>query len=249
MVNEKRRHIVATIKPWNEKLFKEKISKFPGVWKLINNSNGLKFKIISQFNPRYIFFIHWSSKVPKEITDNFECVCFHMTDLPYGRGGSPLQNLIARGHTETVISAIRMVQEIDAGSVYYKRPLSLVGNAEEILVRAGQNIADMIHELIEKEPEPVPQQGKTVIFKRRCPWESRIPEDANLEKAFDWIRMLDAQGYPPAFVTVGNLRIEFKRAALRYNVVEANARITLVSEEKQKNDSKQKKYSNCGCSS
>lgn len=232
MVNEKRRYIVATIKPWNEKLFEEKISKLPGVWKLVNDPDELKFKIISEFNPRYIFFIHWSNKVPKETIDNSECVCFHMTDLPYGRGGSPLQNLIARGHTETVISAIRMVQEIDAGSVYYKRPLSLVGNAEEIFIRAGQNIADMIHELIEKEPEPVPQQGKTVIFKRRCPQESRIPKDANLEKAFDWIRMLDAQGYPPAFVTVGNLRIEFKRAALRYNVVEADARITLVSKKK-----------------
>lgn len=232
MANNKRRYIVVTIKPWNERLFKEKISKLPGVWKLINNPDGLKFKITSEFNPRYIFFIHWSNKVPKEITDNFECVCFHMADLPYGRGGSPLQNLIARGRTETVISAIRMVQEIDAGPVYFKRPLSLFGNAEEIYLRASRIIADMIHELIEKEPELLPQQGKIVIFKRRLPFESRIPKDASLERAFDWIRMLDAKGYPPAFVTVGNLRIEFKRAALRYNAVEADARITLVSEEK-----------------
>lgn len=231
MVNEKRRYIVAAVKPWNEKLFKEKISKLPGIWKLINNPNELKFKIISEFNPRYIFFIHWSNKVPKEISDNFECVCFHMTDLPYGRGGSPLQNLIARGHRETVISAIRMIGEIDAGPVYFKRPLSLLGNGEEIFMRAGQIIADMIHELIEKEPEPLPQQGKIVIFKRRRPSQSRIPEDANLEKAFDWIRMLDAKEYPPAFVTFGNLKIEFKRAALRYNAVEADARITLLSEE------------------
>ena len=232
MVNEKRRYIVATIKPWNEKLFEEKISKLPGVWKLVNDPDEFEFKIISEFNPWYIFFIHWSNKVHKEITDNFECVCFHMTDLPYGRGGSPLQNLIARGRTETVISAIRMVQEIDAGPVYYKRPLSLVGNAEEIFIRAGQIIAGMIHELIEKEPELLPQQGKIVIFNQRHPCESAIPEDANLEKTFDWIRMLDAQGYPPAFVTVGNLRIEFKRAAFRYDVVEADARITLVSKKK-----------------
>lgn len=232
MVNVKKKYIVVTSKPWNKKLFKEKISELPGVWRLINNPNGLKFKIISEFNPRYIFFIHWSHKVPKEITDNFECVCFHMTDLPHGRGGSPLQNLIARGNTETVISAIRMVQEFDAGPVYLKRPLSLFGNAEEIYIRAGKIITSMIHELIEKEPEPLVQQGKIVIFKRRHPCESRIPEDANLEKTFDWIRMLDAQGYPPAFVTVGNLRIEFKRAAFRHNAIEADARITVVSEEK-----------------
>lgn len=227
-----KKYIVVTIRAWNEKLFKEKISKFRGVWKLINNPNELRFKIISEFNPRYIFSIHWSNRVPKKITDNFECVCFHMTDLPYGRGGSPLQNLITRGHTETVISAIRMVQEFDAGPIYLKHPLSLFGNAEEIYIRAGKIITGMIHELIEKEPEPLIQQGKIVMFERRRPCESRIPEDANLEKTFDWIRMLDAQGYPPAFVTVGNLRIEFKRAVLRHNAVEADARITLVSRKK-----------------
>ncbi len=232
MSTVEKKYVVVTIRAWNEKLFKERISKLPGVWKLVNDPDELKFKIISEFNPQYIFFIHWSNKVPKEITDNFECVCFHMTDLPYGRGGSPLQNLITRGHTETVISAIRMVQESDAGPIYLKRPLSLFGNAEEIYIRAGKTIASMIHELIEKEPEPLVQQGKIVIFKRRRPCESRIPEDANLQKTFDWIRMLDAQGYPPAFVTVGNLRIEFKRAALRHNAIEASARITLVSRKK-----------------
>jgi len=33
----------------------------------------------------------------KEIFENYEIILFHMTDLPYGRGGSPLQNLIVRG--------------------------------------------------------------------------------------------------------------------------------------------------------
>ena len=55
-----------------------------------------------------------------------------MTDLPYGRGGSPLQNLIIRGHKKTKISALRMVNELDAGPIYFKRSLSLNGNAQKI---------------------------------------------------------------------------------------------------------------------
>ena len=32
----------------------------------------------------------------QEIHENYKCIIFHMTDLPFGRGGSPLQNLISR---------------------------------------------------------------------------------------------------------------------------------------------------------
>ena len=46
-----------------------------------------------------------------------------MTDLPYGRGGSPLQNLIARGFLETKISAILVEKQLDAGPVYLKMEL------------------------------------------------------------------------------------------------------------------------------
>ena len=48
-----------------------------------------------------------------------------MTDLPYGRGGSPLQNLIVRGHKETKISAIKVVKELDAGPVLSSLELML----------------------------------------------------------------------------------------------------------------------------
>src|SRR2546427_4886313 len=50
---------------------------------------------LKQIRPDFVFFPHWSWPIPEEIHSQFECVIFHMTDLPYGRGGSPLQNLIA----------------------------------------------------------------------------------------------------------------------------------------------------------
>jgi methionyl-tRNA formyltransferase len=43
--------------------------------------------------------------------------------------------------------------------------------------------------------------------------------------------MLDAEGYPPAFVRVGRFRIEFTRASLRTGEVLADARITLSNSE------------------
>jgi len=44
-----------------------------------------------------------------------------MTDLPFGRGGSPLQNLIERGIKKTKISAIKVDGGIDTGDIFFKR--------------------------------------------------------------------------------------------------------------------------------
>lgn len=177
---------------------------------------------------RYVFFPFWSHKVPKEITDQFECVCFHMTDVPYGRGGSPLQNLILRGHTETVISALRMTEEMDAGPVYMKRPLSLEGSAQEIYERAAGIIAGMMREIAETEPTPVPQVGEVVRFERRTPEDSRLPRGIGGKALYDFIRMLDADGYPRAFAEIEGIRLEFSNARMtKDGSVQANATVTM----------------------
>ena len=141
---------------------------------------------------------------------------FHMTDLPYGRGGSPLQNLIVRGHQKTKISAIRMTEKLDGGPVYMKHDLSLEGSAQEIFVRCSDIIfREMIPQFLAEEKEkmtPVPQEGEPVVFKRRKPEESRITSDMKTDQIYDYIRMLDAEGYPRAFIEFGDYRLEFEQA-------------------------------------
>jgi methionyl-tRNA formyltransferase len=139
-----------------------------------------------------------------------------MTDVPYGIGGSPLQNLIVRGHRETKLTALRMVSELDAGPVYLKQRLCLEGNAEEVFIRATELSAQMIRRIVAEEPQPVPQSGKPTLFKRRKPGESEIPELSSLASLHDFIRMLDAEGYPNAFLVHKGFRFEFSRTA-RYD--------------------------------
>jgi len=219
-------YIIATIKDWNIRNFYKIASEIRANWHLITNKEDLTFEKIEPLNPRYIFFPHWSWVIPKKVYSRFDCVVFHMTDVPFGRGGSPLQNLIAREIYETKISAIKVVEELDAGSVYLKRKLSLYGSAEEVFIRASRIIFDMIHYIIENEPSPVEQKGKPVLFKRRTPAESRIPDVRDLNKVFDWIRMLDAEGYPKAFIETENLRLEFSRASLKSGYIHVDVKIT-----------------------
>ena len=70
--------------------------------------------------------------IPSKIYQKFETIIFHMTDVPFGRGGSPLQNLIIRGYKISKLSAIKCTKKIDGGPVYLKK-YSLNGNADLIL--------------------------------------------------------------------------------------------------------------------
>jgi methionyl-tRNA formyltransferase len=227
--NVKPAYIFASCKPWHRASFDRICNETNANWRYVSNTSELQNTLL-KVKPRYIFFLHWNWIVPEAIWEEYECVCFHMTDVPYGRGGSPLQNLILSGHTQTVLTALKMVSEMDAGPVYAKSSLNLNGPAEEIYIRAGKLSIEIIQWIIENNPKPMPQVGEVVTFKRRKPEQSGLPNAGNLRNAYDFIRMLDADGYPNAFVVHGDYRINFKNARLDGDRVVAQVEIKLRNE-------------------
>lgn len=219
-------YVVASSRPWNRGLAERLATRVNARFMPISTPAGLTLAALEQAAPRAVFFPHWSHIIPEDIHQSFACVIFHMTDLPFGRGGSPLQNLIARGCETTKISALRCEKGLDTGPVYLKRDLSLAGSAEEIFLRADKVIEDMIVEMIERQPQPQPQAGTPTVFKRRTPDMSDLKDTQTLDAAYDLIRMMDADGYPRAFLDVGPLRLEFSRAARKTDGIVADVRIT-----------------------
>jgi len=203
-------YVVAANRIWVNN-FRGELNQSPWKFSVIDNKEQLTFDYLKKLNPKYVFFPHWSYIIPEVIYSNFTCVIFHMTDLPFGRGGSPLQNLIVRGFNETKISAIRCVKEIDAGPIYLKRSLSLEGRAQDIYKRAGKIIFEMINEVISKPVESVNQVGEVVKFNRRSPQQSDIQDLDSIQQVYDYIRMLDADGYPKAFLETKGFRFEFSQ--------------------------------------
>lgn len=220
--------VIATIRPWNvenaERFCAENRNRHKVY--IVTNKRGLSYEKMRRLNPRYIFFPHWSWAIPRDIYKSFECVVFHMTDLPFGRGGSPLQNLIERGIYKTKISAIKVTGRVDAGPIYIKRSLGLEGSASDIYRRAsGIIFKNMIPRIIKNNPKPVSQKGRVVKFARRTPDKSNMAHLNSGKKIYDHIRMLDAEGYPRAFIETPKVRIEFFNARLENNHVISNARI------------------------
>lgn len=219
--------LIATHKSWNiaraEQLKKDEPNHDIRV---ISAKEELTEEMVRDFKPDYIFFPHWSYFIPEEIYENWNCVVFHMTDLPFGRGGSPLQNLIVRGIKSTKLSAIRVVKEMDAGPVYLKENLELTGAAHEIYDRASKIIYDkMIPRILQGDIIPKDQEGEVVTFKRRTKADGELKPDMSAETIYDYIRMLDAEGYPNAFMKFGEYTLEFSEASLDGDAVEAKVRI------------------------
>ena len=216
---------IATIKQWNIKnAWQLKQSRPQDDIRIITDKAELTTKNLA--GAEYVFFPHWSHIIPAEIYENFTCIVFHMTDLPFGRGGSPLQNLIVRGFEETKISALRVEKELDGGPVYMKSRLYLHGTAEEIYIRASEIIfKDMIPYILDNNPQPLPQSGEVTAFKRRKPADSELNEKMTLKQIYDHIRMLDAESYPPAFVTFGDYVMEFTHPKLTARGIVADVTI------------------------
>jgi methionyl-tRNA formyltransferase len=223
------KYIILSEKSWHKNLFDVlKKTFYNDSWLLIDSKNDFNLVNLKEFNPSKIFIPHWSHIIPCEIYESNECIVFHMTDLPFGRGGSPLQNLISRGYKTTKITAIKVEHGLDTGDVYLKKMLGLEGTASEIFERSSLVIEEMISEIITKNIQPLPQAGEITEFKRRKPEDSNINELYDLEKVYDHIRMLDCAGYPHAFVETPNLKFEFINANFNENeeIITANVRIS-----------------------
>jgi methionyl-tRNA formyltransferase len=218
-------YILVTSKPWHNILF-DKLSRRNGErWTRISKTNQFTLAYLNKLTPKKIFIPHWSNIIPEEIFLKYDCVLFHMTDLPFGRGGSPLQNLILKGYKDTKISALKVTEGIDEGPIYLKRTLDLHGSASEIFERSSVVICKMIVKIIKNSLTPASQIGEPTIFKRRKPSQSDISKLNKLSKIYDYIRMMDCDGYPKAFIELNGLKYEFTNVRNNKNTLEANVRI------------------------
>ena len=101
------------------------------------------------------------------------------------------------------------------------------GSAEDIFKRI-ENIAfkEIKTSLIKKNLNFKKQTGKSSFFKRRNPYQSKIPNNINkITKIYDYIRMLDAKKYPRAFLNLKNFKVEFFNSLKKKDEIYENFKI------------------------
>ncbi len=223
--------IIATIKSRNIENAKKLKKACSGKHEVLIVDHKDLFSVdnVNNFDPDYIFVPHWSWIIPAEIYTKYKCIIFHTADLPSGRGGSPLQNQIISGVKNSYVCAIQCADEVDSGDIYSKEPVYLGrGNIDEILLDISDLIfKKMIPDILERDPVPVPQKGKIVTYKRRTEKQSNIQasEVTGIDNLYDFIRMLDGEGYPKANLEIGNFKISFSNVSHRGDKLEGRFEI------------------------
>ena len=187
---------------------------------LLKNPKKLTLNYVKKINPEFIFFPDWSWIVPKTILENYKCVCFHESNLPKFRGGSPIQNQIIRGVKKTKTTAFLMDEGLDTGVILLQRSLSFEGSLDNIFERMILNDYQMIIKIINGKYTIKKQHGIPTTYKRRKPQESEL-KNLNYSKnhLYNFIRML-SDPYPNAYIKVGKRKIVFKSAKLIKNKLE-----------------------------
>lgn len=216
------KYLIITKKKWD----KDNFFLLNKSFKVVGSYN---FSNIKKLNPKIIFFVHWSNRIPKKIFKNFTCIQFHSSDLPKYRGGSPIQHQILKNFKKTKITAFKVSEKIDQGEICLKENLNLNGRAEEIFKRMEKICLKMVLKISKNKKLIFRRQSKTnYIYKRRRKKDSQIDFNKlkDINSIYNFIRATDAKDYPKAFKDYRKFMIEFYNAKIISKKLYAEIKIT-----------------------
>jgi len=131
----------------------------------------------------------------------------HASDLPHGRGWSPLVWQLLEGRDDIVVTLLEAVDEVDAGAIWHQETLHFAGHelVDEINATLfAAELALMDYAVANLETiRPRPQTGAPSYYRRRMPEDSRIDPRRSLADQFDLLRVADAARYPAFFDHLG----------------------------------------------
>ena len=154
----------------------------------------------------FCFYLSFS-KVVSESTRNMFRHNFvvHSSDLPEGRGWSPLTWQILEGKNEIPTVLFEASEKVDSGKIYLKQTIRFEGHelVDEMRDAQGRLIAKMVKNFVERHPESlvkgIEQSGKESYYPRRRPVDSKVDPDSSLRQIFLQLRVADNDSYPVFF--------------------------------------------------
>ena len=154
------------------------------------------------------FFLGCVSLTPPEILGrNRTNLVVHESNLPEGRGFSPLTWQILAGENEIPVALLHMTHDMDAGPVAFKEFLHFKGNEllDELRSAQGQATIALCRRFLDASTYPlgVPQVGLPTYFKRRRPEDSRLDPHRSISEQFNLMRVVDNEKYPAFFDLAG----------------------------------------------
>lgn len=142
-------------------------------------------------------------------------IVIHASDLPKGKGFSPLQWQILEGKDSIVLTLFHAVKELDAGDYYLKEMLRFEGHElmEELHDKMGVKINEMAEKFIHNINilKPKKQIGNSTYYPKRTIENDKLDMNKSITELFNHFRIANNDEYPLYFEYKGfkyNLKIE-----------------------------------------
>ena len=152
------------------------------------------------------FCLSFSKILKKEIRDRFDhTLVVHASDLPAGKGWSPLTWQILEGKKQIPVSLFEADDSVDSGPIYAQRHINFEGH--ELIDSLRKKLAETTYELCSWFVEEYPlsstqtriQKGTESFYSRRGPRDSRLDVNKTIAEQFNLLRVVDNQAYPAFF--------------------------------------------------
>ena len=127
----------------------------------------------------------------------------HESDLPKGRGWSPVAWQVSEGKNEIPIVLFEANQYVDSGPIYLRDKIILKGDELLSEIRDGQweMTEHLVRRFIENHPYNArsEQVGEVTYYRKRERRDDNIDPEKSLAEIFDKLRIVDNDNYPAWF--------------------------------------------------
>ena len=165
---------------------------------LINHSKDVK-------SGDFLFLISCTEIIKLETRKKFKHVLvIHESDVPLGRGWSPLIWQILEGKTKIVVTLLEANDRVDTGNVWKKKSLEILEHelAPEIYEKLFPLKLELMDFAIENYQiiKPIKQnESISTYYTKRVPEDSKLEVNKSIAEQFNLMRIADEKRYPCFF--------------------------------------------------
>ena len=152
-------------------------------------------------------------KIFKNLGLNKHNLVVHESDLPKGKGWSPLTWQVLEGKKQIPVTLFEAVESVDSGVIYGQEIINLTGLelVDELRDLQAKATIKLIKKFIFDYPNnpSKPQEGESTFYKKRIGKDSELDINKTIAEQFNMLRVCDNERYPAFFI------IEEKRYILK----------------------------------
>ncbi|MDA3788949.1 MAG: UDP-2,4-diacetamido-2,4,6-trideoxy-beta-L-altropyranose hydrolase [Desulfobacula sp.] len=153
-----------------------------------------------------VFYLGCGQLAPSNILKlNKHNIIVHGSDLPRGKGWSPISWQILEGQNTIPLTLFEAAPKVDSGMIYLQKKIIFKGHEliDEIRKKTAGYTIDICLDFLENHQflalSAKKQQGQESFYPKRTPKDSRLDPDKTLREQFNLLRIGDNQNYPVFF--------------------------------------------------